>query len=248
MLIDWFTVAAQAVNFMILIWILKRLLYGPILDVMAERRRRVTAELDIAKHARETAEGDAKEVRRKLDEVYLAGEAILTEARRDAEQWKAKALATMRADMEERREQWLTALDRERMAISDKMRRRIGEQIVRLSEKVLRDLAGDDLEARALGDFVSRLAWEDPDVRLSGNVTVRTGFPLSQPVLERLETSVREHFPDCREIVASEDETLGFGIVMIVGDNKWEWNLASYLDDVEAAVFAQLSEAKAGKS
>jgi len=247
MLIDWFTVAAQAVNFLILVWILKRVLYGPILNAMAERRRRVVAELDNARHSREVAEGDAEEVRRKLEELDRAGETLLAEARRDAEQWKGEALAAMRAEMEERREQWLKALSRERTVISDRVRQRIGEQVVRLSEKVLRDLAGDDLEARSLMDFVSRLAGTDPKVRLSGDVVVRTGFPLSKSVLERLETSIREHFPDCLEIAASRDESLGFGIVMIVGDNKWEWNLASYLDDVEAAVFEELSEAKAGR-
>ena len=30
MLIDWFTVAAQVVNFLVLMWLLKRFLYKPI--------------------------------------------------------------------------------------------------------------------------------------------------------------------------------------------------------------------------
>ncbi|MBI9081124.1 MAG: ATPase [Pseudodesulfovibrio sp.] len=247
MLIDWFTVAAQAVNFLILVWILKRFLYGPILTAMAERKQRVAAELDDARIARNQAESDAEEMRRKLVEMEQAGETMLAAARRDAEQWKTQALAAMRVEMEERREQWLMALSREREVISEKVRHRIGEQVVRLSEKVLRDLAGDDLEARCLIDFVTRLAGADPKVRLSGDVVVRTGFSLSKSVLERLDASIREHFPDCSEIKASRDETLGFGIVMVVGDNKWEWNLASYLDDVETAVFAELSEAKAGR-
>ncbi|MGL1861416.1 MAG: hypothetical protein OCC46_02705 [Pseudodesulfovibrio sp.] len=246
MLIDWFTVAAQAVNFLILIWILKRLLYGPILNAMAERHCRVLAELDIAKHARETAEHDAEKVLQKLHELDRTGDALLAEARRDTEQWKAEALTTMRSEMERRREQWLTALSREQAAISDQVRHRIGEQIVRLSEKLLRDLAGDDLEARVLSDFVSRLPRTESDVQLSGDIVLRTGFPLSQPALHDLETSLRAHFPDCKKITAIQDESLGFGIVMIGGDNKWEWNLASYLDDVETAIFAELAETKAG--
>jgi hypothetical protein len=44
---------------------------------------------------------------------------------------------------------------------------------------------------------------------------------------------------------AIRDESLGFGIVM-VGDNlKLEWNMASYLDSVEEAVFAELTQTKA---
>jgi F-type H+-transporting ATPase subunit b len=37
MLIDWFTVGAQVLNFLILVWLLKRFLYGPILDAIDAR-------------------------------------------------------------------------------------------------------------------------------------------------------------------------------------------------------------------
>jgi F-type H+-transporting ATPase subunit b len=45
MLIDWFTVGAQALNFIILVWLLKRFLYKPILDAVDAREQRVAAEL-----------------------------------------------------------------------------------------------------------------------------------------------------------------------------------------------------------
>ena len=45
MLIDWFTVAAQAVNFLILVWLLKRFLYKPVLAAVDEREKRITAQL-----------------------------------------------------------------------------------------------------------------------------------------------------------------------------------------------------------
>ena len=45
MLIDWFTVGAQAVNFLILVWLLKRFLYKPILKAIDAREKRIAAEL-----------------------------------------------------------------------------------------------------------------------------------------------------------------------------------------------------------
>ena len=41
MLIDWFTVGAQALNFLILVWLLKRFLYKPILDAIDAREKRI---------------------------------------------------------------------------------------------------------------------------------------------------------------------------------------------------------------
>ena len=45
MLIDWFTVGAQALNFLILVWLMKRFLYKPILHAIDEREKRIAAEL-----------------------------------------------------------------------------------------------------------------------------------------------------------------------------------------------------------
>ncbi len=45
MLIDWFTVAAQVINFLVLVWLLKRFLYQPIIDAIDAREKRIAAEL-----------------------------------------------------------------------------------------------------------------------------------------------------------------------------------------------------------
>ena len=45
MLIDWFTVGAQALNFLVLVWVLKHFLYKPILDAIAAREKGIAAKL-----------------------------------------------------------------------------------------------------------------------------------------------------------------------------------------------------------
>jgi F-type H+-transporting ATPase subunit b len=52
MLIDWFTVAAQVVNFLILVWLMKRFLYKPILHAIDEREKRIATELANADNKR----------------------------------------------------------------------------------------------------------------------------------------------------------------------------------------------------
>ena len=52
MQIDWFTVVAQIVNFLILVWLLKKFLYGPIIRAMDDRERRIASRLEEA-NARE---------------------------------------------------------------------------------------------------------------------------------------------------------------------------------------------------
>ena len=59
MLIDWFTVGAQIVNFLILVWLLKHFLYKPILNAIDAREKRIAAELADA----DTKKADAEKER-----------------------------------------------------------------------------------------------------------------------------------------------------------------------------------------
>ena len=43
MLIDWFTVGAQLLNFLILVCLMKRFLYQPVLDAIAAREQKIAA-------------------------------------------------------------------------------------------------------------------------------------------------------------------------------------------------------------
>ena len=79
MLIDWFTVGAQALNFLILVWLMKRFLYKPILNAIDAREKRIAAEL---------ADADAKkaEAQKERDEFQSKNEEIRPAARRALEQ------------------------------------------------------------------------------------------------------------------------------------------------------------------
>ena len=52
-MINWFTVVAQIVNFLILIWLLQRFLYAPITDAMARREERIQSRMAAALKAEE---------------------------------------------------------------------------------------------------------------------------------------------------------------------------------------------------
>lgn len=63
--------------------------------------------------------------------------------------------------------------------------------------------------------------------------------------MNRFRKRICERFPQCTGVEAIRDETLGFGIVMVAGNVKLEWNMVSYLDNVEEAVFDELARIKA---
>ena len=100
MRIDWWTLGLQTVNVLILVWILSRFLFRPVVAILEERRATAAKLLDDAKTAkaqataaREAAEAEAAQIAAGRDEV-------LRRAAADAETQRLAALAAARAEVE----------------------------------------------------------------------------------------------------------------------------------------------------
>jgi F-type H+-transporting ATPase subunit b len=105
MLIDWFTVGAQALNFLILVWLLKHFLYKPVLNAIDAREKRIAGELADADAKKAEAQKERDEFNHKnevfdqqraallsqaVDEVKTERQRLLDEARKAADVQSAK--------------------------------------------------------------------------------------------------------------------------------------------------------------
>jgi len=84
MLIDWFTVGAQALNFLILVWLMKRFLYKPVLRAINEREKRIAAELASADTKKVEAQKESDEFKHKNEELDQQRAALLSKATDEA--------------------------------------------------------------------------------------------------------------------------------------------------------------------
>ena len=65
MLIDWFTVIGQLLNFLVLVWLMKRFLYRPILNAIDEREKKIAAELADADTKKALAQKESDDFKKK---------------------------------------------------------------------------------------------------------------------------------------------------------------------------------------
>src|SRR6202035_1192261 len=84
MLIDWFTVGAQALNFVILVWLMKRFLYKPILNAIDAREKKIAAELADAGAKKAEAQKEKDDFKHKNEEIDQQRVALMTKATEDA--------------------------------------------------------------------------------------------------------------------------------------------------------------------
>lgn len=247
MLIDWFTVAAQLVNFLILVWILKRFLYGPVVRAMQGRKDRIAAEVEQARQEREKAERRRQELLRERRDLDEQKERLLDEARQEVENWRKQAMDKAKADVDEARSQWQEGLRREQQRDLDQLKNRVARAVMDVSAKVLGDLADHKLAARAADTFLNRLAEakeagdDAQGFNHTGTVTVRVPASLESGERENLDARLKELFPKASAFDVQERDDVDFGLRIVAGDRKWDWNLETYLRGLEFSVFGGLA-------
>ena len=104
MLVDWFTIVAQAINFLILVWLMKRFLYKPILNAIDEREKRIAAELADADAKKAEAQKERDEFQHKNEEFDQQRATLLSQATDEAKAERQRLLDEARkaADAVER--------------------------------------------------------------------------------------------------------------------------------------------------
>ncbi|MEO8362627.1 MAG: F0F1 ATP synthase subunit B, partial [Vicinamibacteria bacterium] len=155
MLIDWFTVGAQALNFLVLVWLMKRFLYKPILGAIDAREKRIAAQLADASAKKAEAQKEHDEFQHKneefdkqrstllskaTDEAKAEGQRLLEEARKAADALQAKRMDTLRSDASN---------------LNQAITQRTQQEVFAIARKALADLATTSLEER-LGEVFTR--------------------------------------------------------------------------------------------
>jgi len=149
----WWTIALQTVNFLLLVWLLQRFLYRPVLAVLARRRQ----DADAVRAKAAGAEAAAGEARAALEAEKASLEAqkasLLEEAHRRAEEERAAVLKQVRQEAQGLSAAARQAIDDERRIALRDLRGRVAELATALATRLLNDLG----PATAAGAFLERI-------------------------------------------------------------------------------------------
>lgn len=252
MLIDWFTVAAQAVNFLILVWLLKRFLYRPILNAIDAREKRVAAALadaeaqkaealkerDAFHHRNEVFEEQRAAMLRKAEEEAISErQRLFDEARQAADALSIKRQAALRNDA---------------MNLNQAIGKRARQEVFAIARKALADLAATELEERMVDIMLHRLGELQGKGLKAGKkaasraapvpVLVRTAFELPPEQQARLEHAVSKTFGATAQVRFETVPELIGGIELTTNGQKLAWSIEDYLDSLQQGVDELLQE------
>jgi F-type H+-transporting ATPase subunit b len=251
MLIDWFTVGAQALNFLILVWLMKRFLYKPILHAIEEREKRIAAELADADKKKQEAQKESEEFKRKNEEFDRQRAALLTQATDEAKAERQRLLDEARKAADALSLKQQEALKSEVQNLHQALSRRARQEVFAIARKALADLAGTSLEDRLGEVFVRRLKEMDGQAKAdlggalrtaSGPAILRSAFDLPAGQRAAIQKALNETFSAEIPIRFETSPDLVSGIEMTANGQKVAWSIADYLASLEKGVDELMQE------
>ncbi|MDR9502226.1 MAG: F0F1 ATP synthase subunit delta [Desulfurivibrionaceae bacterium] len=251
MLIDWFTISAQILNFLILVWLLKRFLYRPILDALDAREKRVASSLAEAEAKKEEARKERNEFQEKNQTFAKERDGLFRKATEEAQAERQRLLEEARQAAMSLRQQQEEAVREEERSLYESISRRTRREVFAIARKALSDLAGATLEERLVDVFIRRLRAlkekEKGDLlsvlkESSAPVVVRTSVDLSADQAEATEEAIQEIVGRELEIRFETAPDLITGIELTANGQKVAWSIAGYLSSLEQGLAELLKE------
>ena len=161
--LDWTTFVLEIVNFLILVWLLKRFLYQPVLGFIARRQAGIEQTLAEAHGIREEADSLKAQYENRLADWAQERQKTLEALHHEMEQERARRLAALKQDLAQEAEKALVVETRRRQEFSRQAEQDALTLAARFAARLLERAADPQTTtnlARLLADDLSSLAGE----------------------------------------------------------------------------------------
>ncbi|GJQ58975.1 MAG: F0F1 ATP synthase subunit B [Candidatus Scalindua sp. AMX11] len=238
-MIDWFTVCAQIVNFLILVYLLKRFLYGPIIAAIDKREEKISARIKEVEQKHLAAEEEINLYRKKNEDFERQRAEMSAQMKEETGVQKNELLEKARQEIDDIKTRWNESVMRERDVFLRDLRRRVIDQVYAITREALADLAATDIEQHIVNVLIKKIKEANGEkvtqtLRNSPTgITIATSFELPGEQRQTISEAVREFLVENRDVkfIVSKDIICGIelkGNGYVIG-----WNLEGYLNSLE---------------
>lgn len=244
--LSWSTFLLEGINFLILVWILQRLFYKPVLAVIASRRAGIEKTLADARAMQEGAEALQAQYQSRLAEWEQERQDARKALYLEIDTERQRRLAELSGMLDQEREKARVTEQRRLEKLHLQAEQSALAQAARFAARLLSRLAGPELEVRLLDLLLAEMAALTDERREAfaqaaqlntlEKVVVASAYPLDQGQRTSLEQALRTRFAVEPTFEYRQDSELLAGLRISLGSRVLHANLH---DDL--AAFAQFS-------
>ncbi len=247
MKINWFTVIAQAINFIILVWLLKRFLYKPILNAIDEREKNIAAQIKDADDKKAVAVKEQADFKKRNDDFDAQKTTLMDKAVADTNVQRDKLLEDAKNEANTLRSNLEKAIkekqETDALASADKTQK----QVFTITNKALKEIASSSMEEQSVNLFIKRLqALKDDEKQKfiaafksnANTILVRSAFDLPAERQAALNNAVNEILGTKTQLQFTTTPELIIGIELTTNGYKLAWSFAEYLQSLQNNISA----------
>ena len=251
MKINWFTVIAQVINFLILVWLLKKFLYKPILNAIDEREKKIRDQLKDADDKKAVAQKEQDDFKKKNDDFDQQKKELMDKAVADANTQKQQLMDAAKTQADDLRTKMEKAAKEKQENDNLQITEKIQQQVFAITRKALTEIASISLEEQSANTFNQHLAaLKDDDKKQfidafksnANAILVRSAFDLSAKQQGEINNEVN--------VLLSADAHLQFkttpeiisGIELSTNGYKIAWSFSAYLNSLEKNIAETMKE------
>src|SRR5690554_4936177 len=240
--IDWFTVIAQLVNFLILVWLLQRFLYKPVLNAIDQREKKIASQLEDAAVKKTEARKEKDRFIQKNEAFDREHAAKIEEVHKRVKSEKQRLFEEARKESTALRLKLEDSLKQREQEIKHTLKRRTKEEVFAIAGKTLSDLANVDLEEQVINVFIEKTRSLNEADRTKfinalevkdGSIRIKSVFELSQNSKQKLEKTIKEITDKETDFQYLLEPELVSGIMLETANFQLSWSIESYLESLK---------------
>ena len=251
MSIDWYTLIAQIFNLLILLFLLRKFLYLPVLEAVEARQKLIRDELKKAEDSRIKAQKAEEQCQQKILEIEHQKQQILADVQHEAEKLKAGLAEEAENQYHQAKTEWKQRLQSEQKNFDNALQKMISEHFNRFAEKAMRQMADVELNELITEQFIAKIK----DLPSSEKIKLKEGFqkqkkvvvqtaqPLSFDLQQRIENVLRVEFniAENTKLQYEINSDIISGIVLQSGEYITQWSLDLYLREFKQTMTKEVS-------
>ena len=238
MSLDLATVILQIVNFLLVVWLLNRFLFKPVMRNMNRRGGAIQTKLESAAAALKEAEKKLAVADKQIRDFERLKGDMMNEALAAMQQEEAEMRGRFKSEMQERKESLLRELQGERLKMSDDVKTSVGRAFVETLRKTFFLFGGGKLEGSLLDNFIAIVKSGKMDgykalARRSATnpIYIESSFSISPAKRAELKRALR-----AKKIEFKTSRDILVGLRVVCGDLTLSFSIDDYMDDLAAQI------------
>ena len=245
MKINWFTVIAQLINFLMLVWLLKKFLYKPVLDAIDEREKNIAATLEDAEAKKEEAKKEQDEFTEKNKQFDRRKKELMDKAVAETKVQKDKLLEDARNEADTLYAKQQKSMEDMQENFKKDFSQKTQQQVFDISRKTLADLASVSLEEQTANLFITRLEelkdeekkqFTDAFKSVSTPALIQSAFELPKKQQDEIKIKIDEILGEETEFQFKTAPEIISGIELTANGYKLSWSISAYLNSLQNSI------------